>query len=144
MTPAARDPVPPQVAAVLVSYESAADLPGCVESIIRAAPGGGVDVVVVDNASRDDSAEVARSLGLKVIENPSNEGYARAMNAGAAASSSAWVLALNPDTRLAPDSLARMLATRKAAVYFQKSTGHLPPDLQKDDQRADLADAPAT
>ena len=41
-------------------------------------------------------------------------------------------------------ALARMLATRKAAVYYQKSTGHLPPDLQKDDQRADLADAPAT
>ncbi|WP_110181515.1 DUF4235 domain-containing protein [Nocardioides solisilvae] len=33
--------------------------------------------------------------------------------------------------------VARMLATRKAANYYAKSTGHLPPDLQKDDQRAD-------
>ncbi len=32
--------------------------------------------------------------------------------------------------------LARMLAQRRAASYYAKSTGHLPPDLQKDDQKA--------
>ena len=41
-------------------------------------------------------------------------------------------------------ALARMLATRKAAVYYTKSTGHLPPDLQKDDQDADKAPATQT
>ena len=30
--------------------------------------------------------------------------------------------------------LARMLAQRRAAAYYTASTGHLPPDLQKDDQ----------
>jgi len=39
--------------------------------------------------------------------------------------------------------LARMLATRKAANYYAKSTGHLPPGLRKDDQDAD-APAPVT
>jgi hypothetical protein len=33
-------------------------------------------------------------------------------------------------------ALARMLATRKAAHYYAKSTGHLPPGLQKDGQDA--------
>jgi hypothetical protein len=37
--------------------------------------------------------------------------------------------------------LARMLATRRAANYYAKSTGHLPPGLRKDDQ--DVKDAPA-
>jgi hypothetical protein len=37
--------------------------------------------------------------------------------------------------------IARMLATRKAAHYYEKSTGHLPPELQKDDQDAERADA---
>jgi hypothetical protein len=37
--------------------------------------------------------------------------------------------------------LARMLATRRAAIYYAKSTGHLPPNLQKDDQDADAAPA---
>ena len=33
-------------------------------------------------------------------------------------------------------ALARMLAQRRAADYYARSTGHLPPDLQKDDQQA--------
>ncbi|WP_310529933.1 DUF4235 domain-containing protein [Nocardioides sp.] len=39
-------------------------------------------------------------------------------------------------------ALARMLATRRAANYYARSTGHLPPPLQKDGQDADKA-APA-
>jgi len=33
-------------------------------------------------------------------------------------------------------ALARMAAQRRAAHYYTRSTGHLPPELQKDDQRA--------
>jgi hypothetical protein len=40
--------------------------------------------------------------------------------------------------------IARMLASRKAADYYAKSTGHLPPDLVKDDQDADKAEATTT
>ena len=38
--------------------------------------------------------------------------------------------------------VARMLATRRAAHYYAKSTGHLPPQLQKDGQDAAKAPAP--
>ncbi|WP_181310731.1 DUF4235 domain-containing protein [Nocardioides campestrisoli] len=38
--------------------------------------------------------------------------------------------------------LARMLATRKAANYYAKSTGHLPPELKKDGQHKDAAQVP--
>lgn len=38
-------------------------------------------------------------------------------------------------------ALARMLAARKAADYYARSTGHLPPELQKDGQDADKAPA---
>ena len=40
--------------------------------------------------------------------------------------------------------VARMLATRRAANYYAKSTGHLPPQLQKDGQDADKAPAPTS
>ena len=40
-------------------------------------------------------------------------------------------------------AIARMLAARKAADYYTRSTGHLPPDLRKDGQHAD-ATGPAT
>ncbi|NYE37930.1 hypothetical protein F4692_003075 [Nocardioides cavernae] len=38
--------------------------------------------------------------------------------------------------------VARMLATRRAAHYYAKSTGHLPPQLKKDGQDAKKAPAP--
>ena len=41
-------------------------------------------------------------------------------------------------------AVARMLATRKAANYYAKSTGHLPPGLQKDDQDASAAPVPTS
>ncbi len=40
--------------------------------------------------------------------------------------------------------VARMLATRRAASYYARSTGHLPPQLQKDGQDADDAPAPTS
>ena len=41
-------------------------------------------------------------------------------------------------------ALARMLATRKAANYYARSTGHLPPGLDRDGQDADQASPPRT
>ena len=38
--------------------------------------------------------------------------------------------------------VARMLATRRAASYYARSTGHLPPQLKKDGQDAEKAPAP--
>lgn len=40
--------------------------------------------------------------------------------------------------------VARMLATRRAASYYARSTGHLPPQLQKDGQDAKNAPAPTS
>ena len=40
--------------------------------------------------------------------------------------------------------IARMLAARRAASYYARSTGHLPPELQKDNQNADAASAPTS
>ncbi len=41
-------------------------------------------------------------------------------------------------------ALARMLATRRAADYYARSTGHLPPGLQKDGQDKAAAEAPTS
>ena len=38
-------------------------------------------------------------------------------------------------------AIARMFAARKAADYYTRSTGHLPPDLQRDGQDSKLAPA---
>ncbi len=107
-------PAPATIAVVVVTYESAGDLPTCVRSLPEAAAPHEVEIVVVDNASRDDSAGVARTLGVKVIENQRNLGYGSAVNRGAAETAAPWLLIANPDMRMQPGSLARLLATAGA------------------------------
>jgi N-acetylglucosaminyl-diphospho-decaprenol L-rhamnosyltransferase len=125
----------PACAVVLVSYHSAADLGPCLESLPAAAPGVDLEVVVVDNASGDASAEVARGLGatvglpVKVIENHANVGYARAANQGAASTAGEWLLVANPDTRFEPGALARLLATASA----DRTIGCVGPHLRNPD-----------
>ena len=69
-------------------------------------------VVVVDNASSDRSCEdlIRTQLPLTVIRNAVNRGFAAACNQGAAGSTADYLLFLNPDTKLFPDTLANTLA----------------------------------
>ena len=61
-----------KVIAVLPAYNAAATL----ERTFRDIPAGSVDeVIVVDDASRDNTVAIARSLGLTVIQHPENRGY---------------------------------------------------------------------
>jgi len=101
------------VSMVVVSYNSAADLPACLDSAAAAGgPGLGVDVVVVDNASSDGSAALVRERhpGVAVVETGANLGFAAAVNRGVAATAGRFVLLLNPDAVLLPGSLEALVA----------------------------------
>ena len=65
---------------------------------------------MVDNASSDGSAAGVQDLPLplELIRNPSNIGFAAACNQAAAGSTADYLLFLNPDTRLFPDTLAEV------------------------------------
>lgn len=66
-------------------------------------------MVVVDNASEDRSAEIAASLGAKVIRHRQNLGFAAAVNAGIRAHPADYVLLLNPDVVLNDGSVAQLM-----------------------------------
>ena len=104
------------ISAVIVTYNSAAALPACLDGP-RAA---GLGLIVVDNASSDDSAALAEHAGARIIANDKNQGYGRAMNQGVAAASSQFCLLLNPDIQCAHDAPARLrdilLAAPNAAM----------------------------
>ncbi|MGH7582720.1 MAG: glycosyltransferase family 2 protein [Gemmatimonadales bacterium] len=75
--------------------------------------------IVVDNGSRDDSADVAASSGARVVASPDTT-IGRARNAGADAAKSGWVLALDID-EIAEDELVdeirNVLADPKYSAY---------------------------
>ncbi|GGT37405.1 glycosyltransferase family 2 protein [Nonomuraea spiralis] len=106
-------PGPPRVAIVIVTYNSAPVLGGCLASLPEGAKGVRLTAVVVaDNASKDDSLTLARQaadLPVRPLQVGRNAGYAAAINAGIAALDLAEldaVLVLNPDCRLRPGALA--------------------------------------
>ncbi|MGD1073511.1 MAG: glycosyltransferase family 2 protein [Bryobacteraceae bacterium] len=68
------------------------------------------EVLVVDNASTDDAAQVAREAGCRVIEMGENLGFARAVNRGWRAASTPWIALLNSDVELDNHWLERLLA----------------------------------
>jgi GT2 family glycosyltransferase len=86
-------------------------------------------VLLIDNASTDGSVEAAvgaaGTLGFEVVRNRDNTGFAAAANQALRATSAAWVLALNPDCRLAPDYLERLLAAANERDRVGAATGLL-------------------
>jgi len=98
------------VAVVIVTWNAEDWLAGCLDSLARLERRP-EQIVVVDNASRDASARIAaaRAPETTLVRLERNEGFCRANNLGIARTASPFVLVLNPDTRLAPDFLERLL-----------------------------------
>lgn len=68
------------------------------------------ELVIVDNASNDGTADVARSLGApaRLLETGCNLGFAGGCHVGAEATRASLLLFLNPDSAPEPDCLARL------------------------------------
>ncbi|HEV7258511.1 MAG TPA: glycosyltransferase family 2 protein [Bosea sp. (in: a-proteobacteria)] len=94
------------ITAIVVTYDSAEVLPACLSALAAE----GIPAIVVDNASDDASADIARAQGATVIANARNEGYGRANNHGVAASTTPYVLIVNPDVEIRPGAIAALLA----------------------------------
>ena len=76
-------------------------------------------IIVVDNASTDDSVAVAERSGAKVVRLERNLGFAVAVNRGIETANADWIAILNNDVTLAPDWLAKLLAAAEQEdVWF--------------------------
>ncbi|MCA3358527.1 MAG: glycosyltransferase family 2 protein [Roseomonas sp.] len=98
-----------RVCVVSVAYNSADALRGMLASVPP-----GLGVIVVDNASADDSVAVAEAAGVRVIRNGANLGFGAGCNIGMNAAETAFVLLANPDTRLDGQAIARLVAAADA------------------------------
>jgi len=98
-----------RVCLVSVAFNSAAVLRGMLASVPP-----GLGVIVVDNASADDSPAVAEAAGARVIRNGANLGFGAGCNIGMNAAEAEFVLLANPDTRLDGAAIARLVAAADA------------------------------
>ena len=103
---------------VVVTWNSAEELPACLASIRGAVPSTEAEIIVVDNGSVDNSREIAVAAGARVIELHENRGFPIAVNAGVAVATAPYVLLLNPDVRLDSGAIGTCLAvlTRDLSV----------------------------
>lgn len=110
---------------IVVSYNSRAYLPACLESI-EAQLGACDELIVVDNGSSDGGAALVRERypWVRLIES-ANTGYAGGNNVGAAAASGEALVFLNPDTALEPGALAALLAPLASDAQIGMTTACL-------------------
>jgi GT2 family glycosyltransferase len=100
----------PDVSIIIVSFNARSDLERCLASLHAPQPAAAHEIIVVDNASDDGSADAARRWpDVRVIETGANLGFARATNAGIRASTGASLLLLNGDTVVPPGAIDRLL-----------------------------------
>ena len=96
---------------VIVNYKSREQLLDCLASLKRDAAGLSTEYLVVDNDSRDGTAEAlpARFPEARLVANRENVGYARAVNQGIAATTGEFVLVMNPDCEVRPGTLVALI-----------------------------------
>ena len=94
----------PELSIAIVLYNSAAELAGCLRSIGPEVRSGWAELILVDNASPDDSTEIARRElpAARILALGENRGFAAGANAALAQASGGYILLLNPDVRV-PD-----------------------------------------
>ena len=107
----------PRLSIIIVSYNSRAELDGCLTSLTGAqAPATDHEIVVVDNASADGTPGYLRERwpGIRLIDAGGNRGFAAANNVGIRQTFGELVLLLNPDAVASPGAIDRLVAVLDA------------------------------
>ncbi len=96
----------------IISWNTRDLLDACLASVYETTSGIEFEVIVVDNASSDDSAEMVRSNypQVRLIENTGNVGFARANNQAYSVCTGRCFLLLNPDTVVFGDALRKLVS----------------------------------
>lgn len=102
----------PELSIIIVNFNTKDLVLDCIASIEKESVGVNYEIIVIDNGSKDRSAEVFKSLNnqkLRIIENKVNLGFAKANNKGIRNAKSKYILLLNSDTLVKKNAINRML-----------------------------------
>jgi GT2 family glycosyltransferase len=97
---------------IIATYNARDVLANCLRSIEMNPPRGSHEVIVVDDASADDTAAMVRKRfpQVRLLRNTANQQYAVSNNRGLACARGKFILLLNNDTLVLPEALDRMVA----------------------------------
>lgn len=109
----------PAVSIIIVTWKSKRDIEACLRSIPAAVGDLNSEILVVDNGSDDGTAELvenlSRSMPTILLERSArNLGFARANNLALQMARGEYLLLLNPDTILQPQSIERLIACSRS------------------------------
>lgn len=107
----------PDVSVVVLAYNHRELIGPCLDSLALHLDGWPAhEVIVIDNGSRDGTADLVRSRWphVRLIVNPDNVGLTRGRNQGIEASRGRYVLFLDSDARLRPGCLVTLVAQMEA------------------------------
>ena len=110
-SPAPDPKAAPDLAVVVVTYNAGDHLLACLTSVLATAGDATLEVVVVDNASRDGSPRAAaeRFPEVRVIETGTNRGFAAGVNVGLRATTAPFAFVLNPDAEVSTGTLGALV-----------------------------------
>jgi GT2 family glycosyltransferase len=108
--------VKPTVSIILVTYNSAQHLPTCVAALRSLRYDPPPQIIIVDNASEDNSVTIAKQLlpEALLLPQPHNLGFGGGVNLGVAASNGECIALLNPDTRVSVNWLTPLIEALEA------------------------------
>ncbi|MFD0961832.1 glycosyltransferase family 2 protein [Paenibacillus chungangensis] len=117
----------PTVSVCIVTYNSANDIGACLEAVSRQSIP--VSIVIVDNASVDHTLEAISEnrtdMPIKLIQNEVNNGFAGGQNQAIGATNSDYALVLNPDVRLEPNYVEKLVDWMEQHPETGSATGQL-------------------
>jgi N-acetylglucosaminyl-diphospho-decaprenol L-rhamnosyltransferase len=97
------------VSVIIINYRSDSYLKSCIDSVRESTKGINFEIIVVDNGSDDDIANILKYYdNTKLITNNQNVGFSTAANQGIEQSTGTYILLLNPDTQIFNGAITEM------------------------------------
>lgn len=129
-----------KLSVIILNYNVKYFLRQCIQSVINATQNIKAEIIVIDNASNDDSCKMVKEFFPEVtlIDNKENLGFPKGNNQGVAVAKGEYVCVLNPDTVVSENTFDKMLPFADAqnelgiiGVKLVDGTGNFLPESKR-------------
>lgn len=129
-----------KLSVVILNYNVRYFLEQCILSVQKTSKNLDAEIIVIDNASSDDSCEMVKTQfpSVTLIENKENVGFSKANNQAVAIAKGEYVCILNPDTAVAEDTFSQCISFYEAqksigalGIYYMDGTGNFLPECKR-------------